>query len=148
LENVELLWHHRFQGKVTIPQPTRLSKQRPALRALAIGLACLGMCVFAWGLRYKLSLYDPPGASAHHMPAAKLLTGNERRAVSVADLPPVSGLPALTLFTALVFSVLLLKHPRIIPGFGSSRLIPVRCHAVTAQAHGAVNFIRPPPRFR
>jgi hypothetical protein len=134
LENVELLWHHRFQGKVTIPQPTRLSKQRPALRALAIGLACLGMCVFAWGLRYKLSLYDPPGAGAHHMPAAKLLT--------------VSGLPALTLFTALVFSVLLLKHPRIIPGFGSSRLIPVRCHAVTAQAHGAVNFIRPPPRFR
>lgn len=32
--------------------------------------------VFAWGLQYKLSLYDPP--PAHAIPAAKLLSQDER----------------------------------------------------------------------
>jgi hypothetical protein len=52
--------------------------RRNGLRALAFGLVLLGICVFAWGLRYKLSLYDPPHSLSHRMPAAKLLTGKER----------------------------------------------------------------------
>jgi hypothetical protein len=118
------------------------------LRAFAIGLACLGLCVFAWGLRYKLSLYDPPRPGAHPMPAAKLLTGNERRAVATVDLRPASGLPAVAFLAAFVFSVLLLKHPRIVPAFGSSLLLPAGRRPVPAWAPYAAKFIRPPPRFR
>jgi hypothetical protein len=106
------------------------------------------MCVFAWGLRYKLSLYDPPGASAHHMAKAKLLTGNERRAVPAVDLRPASGLPALGFLAAFVFSVLLLRGGRVVPGFGSWFLIPADRRPAPAWAHCAAKFIRPPPRFR
>lgn len=45
----------------------------------------LGVAVFAWGLQYKLSLYDPPQSECR-MPAAKLLSKNE--------LPPVATFSA------------------------------------------------------
>jgi hypothetical protein len=142
------VWHHHCESKVTIPQPTQLRKQGPALRALAIALACLGVCVFAWGLRYKLSLYDPPHSMSRHMPAAKLLTGNERRGLPTVDLRPASALPGLALFTALVFSVLLLKDHRLARFFGFSRLILAGRRPTPAWAPVAATFIRPPPRFR
>jgi hypothetical protein len=105
------------------------------------------MCVFAWGLRYKLSLYDPPHSITRHMPAAKLLTGNERRAVAAVDLRPASGLPVLAFLGALVFSVLFFRRPRLIPAFGSSALFPARRPAVPAWAPYGAKFIRPPPRI-
>jgi hypothetical protein len=82
------------------------------------------------------------------MAEAKLLTGNERRAVSAADPRPASGLPALAFLAAFIFSVLLLRHPRIVPAFGSSFLAPPRRRPVSAWARCAAEFIRPPPRFR
>jgi len=106
------------------------------------------MCVFAWGLQYKLSLYDPPGANAHRMAAAKLLTGNERRGLPAADLRPASSLPAPAFAAAFVFSILLLRHPRIVPAFGSGVLLAVRRRAVPVPALGSAIFIRPPPCFR
>ena len=39
--------------------------------------AALACSVFLWGLQYKLSLYDPPHATSHHVPVAKLLSKNE-----------------------------------------------------------------------
>lgn len=52
-------------------------------------LACLGLCicVFTWGLQYKLSLYDPPQAASHKIPQAKLLSKNER--CGIAESPVV-----------------------------------------------------------
>jgi hypothetical protein len=44
-------------------------------------LLCLALFVFAWGLQYKLSLYDPPQSQSHSIPAAKLLSKNERAGV-------------------------------------------------------------------
>jgi hypothetical protein len=44
-------------------------------------LLCLALFVFAWGLQYKLSLYDPPQSQSHSIPAAKLLSKNERASV-------------------------------------------------------------------
>ncbi len=41
----------------------------------------LAISVFAWGLQYKLSLYDPPHCSSHEMPEAKLLSRNEQATV-------------------------------------------------------------------
>ncbi len=38
----------------------------------------LAICVFSWGLQYKLSLYDPPQATSHQIPQAKLLSKNEQ----------------------------------------------------------------------
>ncbi len=37
----------------------------------------LAICVFTWGLQYKLSLYDPPQAISHQIPEAKLLANDE-----------------------------------------------------------------------
>jgi hypothetical protein len=43
---------------------------------------CLALFVFAWGLQYKLSLYDAPQSESRSIPAAKLLSKNERASVS------------------------------------------------------------------
>ncbi|MBT9333235.1 hypothetical protein [Paracidobacterium acidisoli] len=42
----------------------------------------LGIAVFAWGLEYKLSLYDPPQSITRKMPEAKLLSKNEHATVT------------------------------------------------------------------
>jgi hypothetical protein len=51
-------------------------------------LASLGLClcVFTWGLQYKLSLYDPPQAASHRIPPAKLLSRNERSGIAESPL--------------------------------------------------------------
>jgi len=133
---------------VTIPQPTALRKQSPAVRALAIGMAVLGLCVFAWGLRYKLSLYEPPHSISHHMPAAKLLTGNERRALPVIDPRTVVCCGALGFLSAFLFSIVPIQGHRTAPAFACSELIPARRRRLSAWAPTAANFIRPPPRSR
>jgi hypothetical protein len=46
-------------------------------RRLSLTFLSLALCVFAWGLQYKLSLYDPPQAVSHQVPQAKLLSKNE-----------------------------------------------------------------------
>ena len=51
-------------------------------------LAFLGLafCVFTWGLQYKLSLYDPPQASSHQIPKAKLLSRDEQSSIAESPL--------------------------------------------------------------
>lgn len=46
----------------------------------------LGICVFAWGLQYKLSLYYPAHSTYHRVPAAKLLSKNEQPSIAI-ELP-------------------------------------------------------------
>jgi hypothetical protein len=50
---------------------------RVNFRRLSLAFLSLALCVFAWGLQYKLSLYDPPQATSHQVPQAKLLSKNE-----------------------------------------------------------------------
>jgi hypothetical protein len=38
----------------------------------------LGICVFGWGLGYKLSLYDQSQTPSHQIPNAKLLSRDEK----------------------------------------------------------------------
>jgi hypothetical protein len=47
----------------------------PRLTLLFVGLA---LAVIMWGLGYKLSLYDPPQATTHLMPTAKLLSRDQQ----------------------------------------------------------------------
>src|ERR1035441_7618159 len=51
-------------------------------------LAFLGLafCVFAWGLQYKLSLYDPPQTTSHQIPKAKLLSREEQSSTAESPL--------------------------------------------------------------
>ncbi len=49
-----------------------------SLSRLAFLFLGLAISVFAWGLQYKLSLYDPPQAISHQIPEAKLLYENEQ----------------------------------------------------------------------
>ena len=57
------------------------TSRRSSLLATAAILG-LAACIFAWGLGYKLSLYGPQQPSVHQIPAAKLLSEQERPAPS------------------------------------------------------------------
>jgi hypothetical protein len=87
--------------------PFQLSR-RKSLRGLAFSLVLLGICVFGWGLRYKLSLYDPPHAVSHRMPEAKLLSGKECGEFTVIHVrpPAKTNLPLALSSLALVVVVL------------------------------------------
>ena len=54
-----------------------LKTHRVSFGRLSLTFLSLALCVFAWGLQYKLSLYDPPQAASHQVPQAKLLSKNE-----------------------------------------------------------------------
>jgi hypothetical protein len=53
---------------------------------LILGLVGLSLLVFAWGLGYKLSLYDSPQSESHKIQQAKLLSENERALVVQSPL--------------------------------------------------------------
>ena len=53
-------------------------KIRPNLSRFSFVFLGLAISVFAWGLQYKLSLYDPPHSTSHEIPEAKLLSRNEQ----------------------------------------------------------------------
>jgi len=85
----------------------------PRYSVVFLGLA---LAVFTWGLQYKLSLYDPPQATSHQIPTAKLLSPAELK--SSVKNPLVSSerdsarsLRALApIALALVFMVFLISR--------------------------------------
>jgi hypothetical protein len=46
----------------------------------------LALCIFTWGVQYKLSLYDPPQSVSHQIPQAKLLSREQQ---ATADESPL-----------------------------------------------------------
>ena len=52
----------------------------------AFSILALGIAVFAWGLKYKLSLYESAAPPAHHVMVAKLLSNRERPADTVVQV--------------------------------------------------------------
>jgi hypothetical protein len=91
--------------------------RRNGLRLLACGLVFLGVCVFAWGLRYKLSLYDPPHSVAHRMPAAKLLAGREGIEMPTPQRYRASNPAGPAVLLALTLFFGLFRSARMLPGF-------------------------------
>ena len=59
---------------------------------LAMGVVFLALAVFGWGIKYKISLYDPPRNVSTHMSQAKLLSQKERP-VSSGNLDSVHPPP-------------------------------------------------------
>jgi hypothetical protein len=54
------------------------TKTRSEHRLWTVAFLGLAICVFLWGLQYKLLLYIPSQANSHLVPTAKLLSPNER----------------------------------------------------------------------
>jgi hypothetical protein len=78
--------------------------KRRGSHAMVVAIVLLAFAVFSWGVRYKLSLYNP----AAHMSAAKLLSQRERpatfEAAKLATDPPVN--PGLSTLFALAVSAM------------------------------------------
>jgi hypothetical protein len=122
--------------------------RRRGLRLLAYGLVFLGLCVFAWGLRYKLSLYDPPHAISRRIPAAKLLTAKERPEVPPLDLYGVTNLSGPALLATFALAFIFLRNARFIPSVfrRAAWLAPVPL--TPSRFAGPSYSSRPPPRLR
>lgn len=67
--------------------PVTVSRPRPAIfHGYLLPFVALALCVFTWGLQYKLSLYDPPQAASHQIPTAKLLSKDEQGTAKASPL--------------------------------------------------------------
>ena len=112
-------------------------------------LASLGLavCVFAWGLQYKLSLYDSPQAASHRIPQAKLLSRDERTGIEASPLVVRTKSSTRVSYTrpAAVFFLLLLGLGILNPRAQSQR--KQRTSRVWRLRRGLFNifFVRPPP---
>lgn len=53
----------------------------------------LALCVFLWGLEYKMSLYHPPHSFARLVPIAKLLSKNEQPQIAASASTAVPAGP-------------------------------------------------------
>lgn len=84
----------------------RRSTNRHIPAQLILGLIGLSLLVFAWGLGYKLSLYDSPQSESHKIQQAKLLSENERAFVAQSPLLSDMSAPPVVLSGVLLFLVL------------------------------------------
>jgi hypothetical protein len=123
-------------------------KSRPLMRMGTLGFLALACCVFAWGLQYKLSLYEPPQSATHQIPAAKLLSKDEQP--STFERPVVvRGKTAVTVFYAtpaagflIVFLALSLLTPSIM---GPREASASRMWRLCQRAFRRHYSVRPPP---
>jgi hypothetical protein len=111
----------------------------------ALSVLLLAFAVFAWGVQYKLSLYDLPGSPSATIPHAKLLSQKERP-VSLEGLELVSAeLPQVVLigFSGLLIGTICLGVPRV----QTSRLSLTRNENSRRRRHFRSSFFsfRPPP---
>lgn len=108
---------------------------------MIVTIAMLALAVFSWGVRYKVSLYNP----ANHMSAAKLLSQRERpttveSAKLVAD--PVV-LPGVRSLIAIAMGVMLAALWSLKPVFlAKSADRPTQ---LPKQPSHTFFFFRPPP---
>jgi hypothetical protein len=65
----------------------------------------LVISVFTWGLQYKLSLYDPPHATSHQIPEAKMLSRDEQQAPAASLLVTTTKDWAVIAQAALFFAM-------------------------------------------
>jgi hypothetical protein len=112
-------------------------------------LAFLGLafCVFAWGLQYKLSLYDPPQTPSHQIPTAKLLSRDEQSSTVEHPLAIRTKTSTSVIYTAptAVFLILFLAISLLNPP--ASRRVEKRDDRLFHLHRAVLNtlFVRPPP---
>ncbi len=118
---------------------------RKSLRGLAFGLVVLGFCVFGWGLRYKLSLYDPPHSVNHRMPAAKLLCSKECGDSVDVHLRPVSRTELPSTFSTIGLAFIFLAGSRLWLGQSTRQTALIRKRRIPSLIPRLAFSIRPPP---
>jgi hypothetical protein len=124
----------------------RWSKDR-LIKALGMqAFLGLAICVFAWGLEYKLSLYEPPQTAAHQIPKAKLLSNDERSDTAQCPLIIRTRTATRVLYTAptLAILILLLATSALNPPISKR----VKQSPGLLKLHRAILsslFVRPPP---
>lgn len=113
----------------------------------ALAFIGLAVCIFMWGLQYKLSLYDPPNAASHRIPMAKLLSRNEQ--FSPAESPIVIRTRTSTkiVYTApvAVFFMLFLIATVLSGTLSGQREQRASRLSHLRRAHLRACFVRPPP---
>jgi hypothetical protein len=112
-------------------------------------LAFLGLafCVFAWGLQYKLSLYDPPQTASHQIPKAKLLSRDEQSSTVEHPLVIRKKTSTSVIYSAptAIFLILFLAISLLNPP--ASRRVEKRAKRLFHLHRAVLNtlFVRPPP---
>jgi hypothetical protein len=107
----------------------------------------LAICVFTWGLQYKLSLYYPKHSTYHQLPEAKLLSKNEQATaidgvlMSIAKAP--NDIVRGGLFTLMLFAWVLGLPP--ISGATQTEQERTRPWLVSLSAALNAFFFKPPP---
>jgi hypothetical protein len=133
-----------------MPYPVKMqrwSATRPFSLSVILPTLGLAVCVFAWGLQYKLSLYDPPQSSSHNIPQAKLLSKAEQSGIAenpVAVGTITSARVSCVVPLAVFFFLLLILEISITAASG------LRKQCTNHPWHfrrGLLNifFVRPPP---
>jgi hypothetical protein len=140
VENDEVKMSQRFTNRLDVSRWT----------LFFLGLA---LSVFTWGLQYKLSLYDPPQASSHQMPAAKLLSRDEQALATNSSL--ISAIKfygikfcvraASTIFPLFALCFSLLWHLLYAPGSIRRQLAADPARRLRSYASLTAFFFRPPP---
>jgi hypothetical protein len=148
--SVAILQPHPFCRFAT-PRFTHLTSSRPnrlgpSWRSLAF--VALTLAVFTWGLQYKLSLYQSPHAVSRHMPAAKLLSGEERSAIPVANIDRVTSPDSIVAIATLTLAFCLLMGAKLFPGRTGRAPEFLTIAIMPGRASIATLFTRPPPRRR
>ena len=112
-------------------------------------LASLGLavCVFAWGLQYKLSLYASPQAASQKISQAKLLSRNARSGTVESPLivkTKTSNRVSYTVPSAVFFAVLL-AFSILNPQVSGQREERASRSWHLRRAASNTFFVRPPP---
>lgn len=106
----------------------------------------LGVSVFAWGLGYKLSLYDPPQSAAHPVPVAKLLSKDEQPALAAPSTELLREALRAGTHSAPFAGVLALRAAVLLGRLPSAHYQRRdRAHFPLRGADHPAFFIRPPP---
>ena len=122
------------------------SKTRLYGRFGTLALLGLAFCVFAWGLQYKLSLYDPPQAASHQIPKAKLLSKDQQSKTPEGLQSGRYGSPVKWMILApatvfFIWQVLVLLNP---PASGQWEQQANSSHQIHCAILNTI-FVRPPP---
>jgi len=125
-----------------------LTESQTDFRGFGLAFLCLALAVFAWGLQYKLSLYDPPQAASHQMAHAKLLS-KDQQSPAVAHLVIAreeTSIGAVVAGYSFVIFFLLLNHRTALSLLVQQRLNEIsRRRPVRPFADMNALFFRPPP---
>src|ERR1035437_7519485 len=125
----------------------RWSKSRPFSLFGMLAFLGLAFCVFAWGLQYKLSLYDPPQTASHQIPKAKLLSRDEQSStvehllvIRTKTSTSVIYTAPTAVFLTLLLAISVLNPP--VPG-----RLEERANRLFHLHRAVLNtlFVRPPP---